>query len=341
MDRLILFVLIALLFWSCDTRRKIIDDKSVWVRVNVNWEESGIDPNGTTIYFYPEREGMDPIRLVTHAQYDSVKLYSDNYSVVVFNDKEDEHNEISFRGMHSYVTSEAYTKIKNGSNRYSRASEEDIVENPNELGLARMTNLEMTRQMVDNDERPTLSFTPKNKICIVKIKVHVKGLENASNVTSASEGILSGLARAINLSKETPVHETATQMFTMSDRTYVPGTDNKDGAMYITFSAFGLAETAPGAEKVRNMITLCFALRNGNLLELEPRDVTDLIVKSEEEVGGGSAGLNIITFNLEIGLGVEGDPVIELPEVEQGSDDSGFNATVPGWGEEIPIDVPM
>lgn len=329
MRKLLFLICVIFSLYSCDTRRNMIDDNGVWVRVNTDWSRTGIEPNGTTVCFYPNRPDLSPIYLVTNETYDSVKLNRDNYSVLVFNETVNGHDNIHFRDMHSYKASEAYSKSITVPERHTKGPEENIVASPGMLGVSKLINLEMTRQMIENDERPTLNFTPEKRVTVVNVKIHIKGLLYAH--VRDNKAKLSGLAGEINLSEESENYTPVTHYFDINKMKLDAG--GIDGTISATFNTFGLAETPEGDEKVKSILTLYVMLRDGNPHTPIERDVTDLIkVVGEDE----------ISLEIEIGLGILDDPIIVLPEVEDNPDmDSGFDADVDGWGPPIVTDIPV
>jgi hypothetical protein len=53
------------LLCSCVQVHLFYHDPGYWVRVRINWEEAGIEPNGASVYFFPEAGGEPHILLAT------------------------------------------------------------------------------------------------------------------------------------------------------------------------------------------------------------------------------------------------------------------------------------
>lgn len=325
MKKLFYLIFVMFFMFSCDNQQEKIEVNGTWVRVNVDWSKAGIEPEGASFCFYPEREGMNPIRLETHTTLDSMKLRIDNYRVLVFNETANSHENIFFRGMDKYETVEACAQPIEVPDKYSKETEERAVTNLDILAVERLTDFEITDQMMEDDERPTLNFVPESRMHVVTLTIRAKGLENVS--LGGSIGSLSGMTGAINLSQVEQDSDPVTHYFNFNDITFDEGS-NTEGTMSATLSTFGpLRTVASKSENIKNVVTLYFKLRDGTEQTPIEYDITDLIDQAIEANDD---------LNIEIGSG----DIIEFPYVED-TGGSGINVNVGDWGDETIIDTPV
>lgn len=325
-----LAALLTLLLVGCDCRRPIIEDSGLWTRVTVDWTKMGIKPNGTSIWFFPDNSDNSPQVLRMQTLTDSLMLRKGTYSVIVFNETESDHDYILFRGGNSYETFEAYAKDITVASKYMvRAATERIAATPDQLGVATMTGLEITREMINKDLRPSLLFEPKRTFATVNVLIHVVGLDNASS-SGGSAASLSGMADGVILYNGVTNSTPVTHIFNINNIRFNSGS-YQDGTMSSSFMVFGLTDMPTRADDVPNYLTLFFHLRNGEDLDPIQIDVSRTLEVVTDESGR-------VTINIEVGQ----DGSIILPYVESSTDKgSGFDADVTDWGEENNYDIPI
>lgn len=323
---IILISLTVLLFSACDTRREIHEDKGLWTRIAIDWSEANIDPNGASIWIFPH-DGREPIVVLTNDTKDSVRLRKGEYSLLVFNETVSEHQFIEFRGTDNYSTFAAYCKPLKTSNKYVKAGD-NTASSPNVLASASYDNLTITREMIESDSRPSLTFKSKRVVSLVNVVVHIEGVDNAARSGSALS--LSGMAEGVNLSTGKTLSTSVRHMAILNNRTYYPG-DLGAGTMSSSFYSFGLTDMLTKSSGTQNVVMFYFKLRDGSDFPAVERNVTNIIERTD--------GMQII-FNIT--MGAKGTPEITLPYVPDADlPGSGFDAEVEDWGEVVNIDIPI
>lgn len=323
---------LLLLLSGCDTRREILDDESVWVRVNLDWKNADARPNGATVWFFPHRADLKPVALRTHETTDSIRLRMDNYSVLVFNETEKDHGGMHFRGIDRYETFEAYSVPVLQRNTPVVVDGETLVSAPDPLLVDQQDNLDITMNMIHADQRPLLKFAPQPKLYTLQLSVYIHGLDNV--LPTASSATLSGLSGGLLLTGGDYSPERVTQQFAFNRLAWDPGSYQK-GTLYARFLLFGIdGMTVRQGVANNNKLKLYLKLRDGSTFTLE-RNVGDLISR-----GSGSE----LALELHVGLGTsDKDPIIVVPDVpdKDPGADSGFDADVDDWGDEVIIEIPV
>ncbi len=313
--------LLLLIGGGCDTRRDILDDKGTWVRVQLDWSATALDPARATVYFYPDRCGLSPAVLKTNERYDSILLRRSHYQVLAFNETPTGFDHIAMRGLEAFTTAEVYA---NPLSVTTQRMVDRPAAAPDLIAVYPLDGFELTATMIRYNERPLLLLKPRHLTVPVTILVHVKGVDNAAEVGSA--GLMSGLAGGVMCASGTPTLDPVTHAFVLGNRTFDTGSF-KNGTMSAFFNSFDLVDL----DGYRNVAVLRFRLRDNSIFTVE-RDVTTLIRRYPTAYG--------VRLEVELGLGTDSDPEIVLPEVPDASDPgAGFDAVVDPWGDEERIDV--
>jgi len=325
------------------------------VRLDVDWSNSGLTPNGLTVYAYADDGKLyrrfDPISTPEQGY---INLPQGNYTLVLMNDTPEEFaGNIDFVGMDRVdqaralgvkddtKTNKLHTmmKLKESKDVYAttetKATEDMycIVE-PEQFAVAIIRNVAITADMIDYfydkpeklvDEKDplVLEAAPKSVLYTMNVKAHVKGLQYAKGTTmsffrGAAAGYCMGLGQTTT--------ETVSHGFILNNRTFDPGS-NTDGTISATFCSLGLPGMIDSrADKtIRNYLDINFVLINGESYPLT-FDVTDDIK---------------IDISLELQLTLNLNLEIELPEAVGGNDDGdGFRTDVGDWND-INYDITM
>jgi hypothetical protein len=323
---------------ACDNRRDVLDDQGVWVRIEVDWTQSGIRPEGTSIYLFSQHTGERTGMLLTNdllgnLTRDSVKLHAGQYSLLVMNETERSHDYLSFRGTTNYHAAEAYVnplELPAGS-RYANAAAQmsaavhTAVADSEVLAAAHIDYFEVDYEMIRTQARPVLRLTPRRLNIGVDVIVHLQNM-NSLHGTAQQAAALSNMAEGIFLASETPNAVPATHWFAFTAEEYDPATHN--GTLKATFATFGTLD----AGATGNTLSLQFLLRDGTAHPIE-RNVTDQLHRGETTTGN--------RLTVEIGLGLRtDDPSIELPELP-GSDDGMFDVDIGDWDDNTYVDIPL
>jgi hypothetical protein len=331
----------------CDTRRPIYDEVGVrvMVRVNIDWSQAGLEPETpdgrimASVWFFPI-EGGDPFVLATDDTRDSIPLPPGNYHILAFNgvlEPSGTHNEfvsssfnyIGFRATERYETFEAYCRkpLVLSAERFLRAGEDDTppsVASPEVLATDHYRNTDtgdvfgITIEMVDNDRRPELYFSPRRCTSLLHVRARVMNLISLSAMDGANVISVSGLAESMRLASGEPGTTSVTHFFPIGDRAYNEGSQT-DGTVNGYCYTFGLTSAAQSVQRV----SLYFTMRDGGTPLPFDWDVTNRFLRTQEP--------------FEEKLYVEvGD--IHLPDT-QPSEGAGslFDAQVENWGANVDI----
>lgn len=332
MIRLIILAILPFYIFSCDTRRELFEDNSIPVKININWKDANINPNGTSIWVFSEdNPESTPRQYLTHDSTYTVHLKKGSYSILVFNESINDFDYILFRGTSSYETFEAYAIPIETKGRFAKSQEEQVAARPDILAVDRIELFTITRDIINLGKGITLDFSPKRLVVSVQMTIHIKNLSSmADNGNAAS---LSGLAGGVMLSTGNKTINPVTHYFQLSNKILDPGSDN-NGTISSCFNSFGLMGSLR-ENKVKShyeqFITLYLKLRDNSIYPPVVINVTDDI----EYVGNAQHCISIV-------LGTEGSESVQLPYVIGDNDnDSGFEVDVSDWGEEVIIDVPL
>ncbi|MDR1341921.1 MAG: DUF5119 domain-containing protein [Prevotellaceae bacterium] len=329
---------------SCDSRRDILDDQGVWVRVEVDWRQAGVCPEGTSIYVFDRATGARVAQLLTNEMRDSVtldslKVYAGRYSLLAFNETEHSHDDISFRGTASYQTAEAYANAVRllANNRYARGAPASGATAPlavtvsasDVLAAAHLDDFEVDYGMIRGRARPKLQLLPKRLSVLVELIAYVQGAHNL--YAGEHTGSLSSLAESVFLASEVTGSAPAAYWFTLIQATLDQASDA--GTLTATFVTFGAMSTAAGLPDAAadNILSMNFQLADGSWHKVE-RNVTDLLRRENTPAGG--------RLRVEMGLGTPDDDLIVLPNVA-GSKDGMFEVDVDGWGDNTNVEIPV
>lgn len=305
------------MLFSCDPRRDIITEKNIWVRVEIDWTKAGISPNGATVIFFPKTAGEDPVVLFTNQTVDSVKLVKGDYSIIVFNERVNDHDFISFRGVDQYDTFEAYVNPKTIQGVDGPAGE-----SPDMLAAENRDLFSITYEMVEADKTIKLKFAPERLVWTMIVRAHIQKLYNASKQGNGL--IVNGMAEGVNLSTGMITSHPVAHYATMDNIEFYPGNSN-DGTMTAVLPTFGVATDAQGQQDCT--VTLLIKLRNGKDFPSVTYKVNSLLV------------WNRPIYQISVDLKSCEDKTVILPEVPIGG--GGFDVGVIDWGEVIEIEAPV
>jgi hypothetical protein len=248
------------------------------VRVRINWDTARIEPNGASVYFFPKKGG-NPYILWTNHTSDSLYLPVGNYSVLVFNERVNEHTDIAFRGTHSYETFEVYALPDYSipdflqyqaqvNHDMSKATKLASTANPDVLAVARMNMFCLTHDMTLKGVGPLLEFTPLRVTAELLVTVRIRGLQYAA-VPSGCGGSICGMSEGMMLATGQPNLAPTTQYLTFRRADFDPDS-RTEGVMQAVFNTFG-----PLLEQDVNLLWMQFLLRDGSIYTPDmERDVT-------------------------------------------------------------------
>ncbi len=333
--RISLLIAVAIMLFACDTRRDIIEDKKMEITINIDWSELQKQPLLASILFYNRDNSSSKIIHHTNFTTTTVMLPVGVYDVLCFNESFGAHENIEFRNVENYHTIEAYAEHFTPNEGYEVAQSGQAIREPSVLAIDRYENLVIERDYSE-DYHKEINFKPKSVISTLRLKVNLNGIENLSNINYSSAAI-SGMAEGLLLASGEPNGTSAINYFYFGPKSYNEGSLTQ-GSISGLLRCFGPDRPITKSTE-QNIATLFLKLRNGTDLlsdQGEPitRDITDGMVYDS------NLDLHI---DIELGLGVEGDPTITLPFVEdsEGGKETGFDAEIEDWGDEEVTDVPI
>ena len=314
---------------SCQ-RREITYFMEAEVSITADWSEANLEYEnnyGATAVFYPKAGGEPKILLLGDRTQGKVRLPKGHYSVVVFNRSFNDFSGLAFKGTDSYNTLEAYT-VQVESRVVTKAgdTEDVIVNSPEKLAADAIEEFEVTEEMLGNysktpltrgctQEGCSLHFKPMELTKTVKVKVNVKGLHNVKQAHCT----LSGVPTSVFLASGRTGEQTVIQEFAMENPVF-----NQDsyteGSITGTLNVFGFDKELP------HDLNLKANLVDGKTTVEQAFKEVDAS-ENEDETGVISLYINAQTK----------DPIPDV-KPEDGAD-SGFDAEVGGWGEEINSDI--
>lgn len=321
---------------ACDSRRDVLDDQGVWVHVEADWRQAGIQPEGASIYVFNCETGARVAQLLTNEMRDSVtcdslKLHTGNYSLLVFNETERSHDYLSFRGTDRYHNAEAYANplALSANSRFAKivAAQPGVVHTSvaasDVLAAARLDRFELGYDVIRSQERPRLLFSPERLSVIVEVIIHLQNMHSL-HTGKQQAGALDSMAEGVFLATGRPNDAPATYWFVLTPVTFDP--DTKSGTLRAVFAGFGPRDAA------NNSLALYFLLRDDTEFTAV-RNVAPQLHAAE------------ITperrLVVEIGLGLTpDDPPIALPDIPDDSDGM-FKVEVGGWDDTDDIDIPI
>jgi hypothetical protein len=332
-----LFIVHCLLLLSaCDTRRDILDDQGVWVHMEVDWQQAGILPEGTSIYIFNRETGLPVRQFLTNEMRDSLtcdslKLHAGHYSLLVFNETERSHDYLSFRGTDRYHSAEAYASplALPATGRFAgvAAAQPDAVRTmvaaTDVLATAGLDHFELGYDVIRSQVHPRLRFTPERRSVTADVIIHLQNMH--SLYTGRQQvGVLTSMAEGVFLATGHPNDVPAAYWFALTAVHFDP--DTKSGTLSASFATFGACASG------NNDLDLYFLLHDGTEFTYHC-DVTALLHAAE------------ITperrLVVEVGLGLTpDDPLIVLPDLPAG-DDGMFKVGVGGWDDTDDIDIPI
>lgn len=327
-------LLICLFLAGCE-RRELTYYKGSEITIYADWSRSGLDEEeqlyGATLLFYPQEGGEPKKVLMGTRSYGTVRLPVGIYNVLIFNRSFYDFSHIAFRGNERYDLLEAYAnQIETRMDESTRTQTRVIVNSPDGLAVDVVEGFEVTEDMLGNyndaadgrttpsglSDRFTLRLSPRKLTREMIATFHVEGLNNIRSVTCR----LDGVAESVFLSTGKLSEHTVTQEFHPATLEYSPGSPF-DGMLTGKFDVFGFDSSLP------HHLRLEALLADGKTTYTED---FDHVTVTEKDNGEG-----VIILHIEV-------TTKKIPDVKpEGGSDSGFDADVDGWGDDVNTDVPI
>lgn len=302
-------------------------------RIDVDW--SGFvkeTPDGMTLHVYPGDGTRNPTTETTHTVTRAAfPLVQDNYLVIVHNQSASEFGSVVFRDMDDWNAAEVRT-VENTSDWYKPKSGEKLGKTPEWLAFD-TRSVTVTGEMIEAAKYEEISvdtMMPENVVYTLHVRLKAEGINNfragRAAFTGLSDGYRPGL-REYHADKVTHLLETWSTETSSSGRDAKEGEETATGYIVSDITCFGLP-SGHGGEAEENVLHLKL-----------------LLVDNKTIVNG--------TFNVGNRIRqymTDGDPLHlymeltlpeKLPDVEPATNgsQSGFDADVDDWGDEINSDV--
>ena len=315
-----------LLLTACD-RRELTYYTESEISVTVDWSSAGLEADkdyGATLLIYPQDGSTPRTVLMGERGHTTVRLAPGRYDAVVFNRSFDDFGAVAFRGQEALETFEAYARKVE-----TRAGTRVIISSPEKLATATVLNFEVTEDMLGNyapaASRTTscpvgkcqLTFTPLPLTSEVKVNLNVKGLSNVREAHCTLQGISLSKFMYSGCTGD----EMGGQEFTVGNPTFTPGSLT-EGMLTGTINTFGLEEGVP------HEVELEVLLVDGKTVVTQT--LTNVSIREDTDDNGSLV------------LYLEASSPDPLPDVKpEGGSDSGFDADVGGWDDEVNTEIPV
>lgn len=300
-------------------------------RIDVDWSDFVKDtPDGMTLYVFPNDDTQRPTTETTHTiTRASFTLMPDDYLVMVHNQSASEFGSVVFRNMDDWSTAEVRT-AECTSDWYKPKDGEKLGQTPEWLAFdtRSVTVTEEMMKAAGNEEISVGTMIPQNVVYTLHVRLKAEGIENFRAGRAALTGLSDGyrpVLQEYHTDRVTHLLET----WSVEKSSTVRATDGTTSTGYITsdITCFGLPSGHGGTAEE-------------NVLHLKL-----LLVDNKTIVAGtfnvGNRIWQFMTDGDPLHLYIELTLPKKLPDVESATDDSqsGFDAEVDDWGNEIDQDV--
>lgn len=301
-------------------------------RIDVDWSDFVKDtPDGMTLHVFPGDDTQRPTTETTHTiTRASFTLMPDDYLVMVHNQSASEFGSVVFRNMDDRNAAEVRT-VECTSDWYRPKDGEKLGQTPEWLAFD-TRSIAVTGEMMEaagNEEISVGTMTPQNVVYTLHVRLKADGVENFRAGRAAITGLSDGYRPGVNeyhTDRVTHLLEAWNVEPTSSGRA-TDGSTSTTGYITSEITCFGLP---PG---------------RGGMAEENVLHLKLLLVDNKTIVAGtfnvGNRIRQFMTDGDPLHLYIELTLPEKLPDVEAATDDSqsGFDAEVDDWGNEIDQDV--
>lgn len=337
------------------------------VIVNVDWRDFLEVPTGMTMYFFRENNEA-PITITTSSVYSAeVNLPVGKYKMYLINQSVGEFGTIGFDDMNKYDSAKTFLEVANNS-WYTPTKSEQVVVNPENIGVAIAEPFEITQSMVDDYQKKYEVWKTKvlayenasgtksgdsgageitelskfeselaSSVYVIDTKaqnvisqLNVRIYAKNADVLRTVRSSVSGMASTFELTKFTTDKGIATQLLE-SWTLQMDNLGTRVGHVEATITTFGLPEgvdITAGRDSTLNV----------SCLLVDNKTVADYIfdVGDKIKVKQGKRGYRRY---YELVIGTKEKPAISLPDVKPPPGGGGFKATVQDWEDTIEADI--
>lgn len=369
--RKILFLAVSLLlfFASCERRPlTYFVDPTMEVIINVHWVDMSSTPSGMSIYCYPESGGSPTTTQTNNTSKATVNLGAGAYKVLVFNQIPSEYTTIDFVGLSSYETAEVNAMATKSSWYESKADDDNLSYEPEELAIATYHDLEITEEEIAKMIEEYQSFMtykgsadttftynieidvyPAVVVRTTKVEVEVDSIASLRSVRASVYGMSSGYDIS-----EQKSHSTYTTHLLESWNLTLNDSISTRGTIYSYFTCFGLPETTTETRMVSDAwggtMSLEILLTDGETIHATEHvlyDKTTLITDAESSENKSGDDEELPSYDdedVDILIQIDG---VSLPNMGDSGDSGGtsggsggFSGSVNDWSEEK-VEIPI
>lgn len=321
---------------SCALRPLYIEGETPMEVLVINdWTQLGADPEGATIYFYPESGSAPWVFKTNSVARTTVKVPSGYYTVQVFNRTVDEFGSMYFKDMDTLGTAKAILDDKLFSWLGRADSIGRTVYEPEEIVVGRRDHFQVRAQSereiwqrehgLPVDPKAIVDsviVTPQRVRYTGTVSVRINGIQNIRSVRS----YLTGMAGSAYLATRTGGEALATHVLE-SWSISRESTDYTKGYVVSNFYCFGLPEQYLGDPYDKNnKLFLQFRLVDNQTVIQEIRYVGAIVHQNDDE--------RTVTIVI--------DSPITLPDVKpEGGSESGFDVNIEDWTDPEDVQVPI
>jgi len=331
----IMTLLAAILVSAACNYRDITMETTPVVHFRVDWSDFAgeEEPTGMSIYCYSKDGGMPYVFKSNEIHLIESELPPGTYDIIVFNQVEAEFSTLSFSGMDSFETARIDLLRKEKASWVSGS--DPVVSEPEWLAVGTLRDCVIPKYVEPEERDLYIDLKPLNVVYTAHIAFKIYRI----NKIFRSFGDFGGLAGGLMLGTGKKLESTATQM--MSDFHIDYDEEIYDrGVLKTSFLCLGIpSEEGVDRKPEDNRVHFRFFL-------VDEHTYCNFTFMAGERIEISEADK---TINLELGLkgngpqdpGDNADPDRpgQLPDVEPAKIESGFDATVGNWGEEIIIDL--
>ncbi len=373
---LLLAAIAACMFVACQRRPlEAVYSTTVRVIVKVIWQTNAMpeEPTGVTLYFF--RDGDAKPRVITTSNIEGceVQLEPGRYKLFMITQSPEEYWTMEFDDMNDFDSANA-TLEKRSSRWYTtRADEEALAENPENIAVAVAEDFEITDDMVEeyqyyyrlwrsktkalgltetkSMDYSHLSASDQEELRNLEDKIITKTIviplypENIvsqfwvtvyaknADVLKSVRAATNGMARTFELTQDVTSSETVTQLIESEWTLTMDDTETRVGHVDGMISTFGL----PNGDSPS-------ALRDPSLnlsaLLIDNKTQADFVFPVGDKIrlekpNPGYRNMYRLIF------GSADDPIIELPDVQGEGSSSGMDATVSDWDDGETVEIPI
>ena len=319
--RLAFWISISILFISSCERRSLTYDyhEGYVLGIHTDWSSLEERPLGMSIRCYP-RDGSEPtIEQSNDVDYNTIRLVSGVYDIVVFNQVPSDFARLNFRGLDSYNDLEIYG-VKSPFNK-NWNKDLTYYEEPNFFAVDTLVGLEVTEDMTGYFSKNNglvaaedIYFAPPLVTYTMKINIVMQGVQYMRSVRATISNLGSNYFLADGSRSEgNASHQLQAWKLTIDEA------DKTKGVLSTSLQTFGLSDI----DDEFNMFNIFIQLRDKDHTEVRKSFVLDDLIVEDD-----------LTLTLDATL----DYGESLPEIEI-EDGGGFDAEIGGWDDDVIEDI--